>query len=153
MVSHICGFSPAVWFSSEPGVFILSGLSDWMFEWPDVWVGWVIGCLIVAQEKHQEVCSLQSRAEVAACTQRWQQEEIGNLRAELQSVRQSITQKLEAEKRTEVAAYKKQVQGHRPTEVHNVRYLLLDRMLKIQAWTCCSCCSSWWDDPVHLTEC
>ena len=69
------------------------------------------GCLIVAQEKHQEVCSLQSRAEVAACTQRWQQEEISNLRAELQSVRQSITQKLEEEKRTEVAAYKKQVQG------------------------------------------
>ena len=55
------------------------------------------------------MCSLQSRAEVAVCTQQWQQEEISNVRAELHSVRHNITQKLEEEKRIEVAAYKKQV--------------------------------------------
>ncbi|KAK7093840.1 protein Spindly-like [Littorina saxatilis] len=65
------------------------------------------------EEKHQEVCSLQSRTEVAASTQQWQQEEISNLRAELQTVRSSVTDQMEEERRLEVSGYKKQTESLR----------------------------------------
>ncbi|KAK7497906.1 hypothetical protein BaRGS_00010777 [Batillaria attramentaria] len=62
------------------------------------------------EEKHQEVSSLQSRSEVQLCTERWQQEEITNLRTELQNLRQTVTDDLAEERRTEVHGYKKQVE-------------------------------------------
>ncbi|KAL8574846.1 hypothetical protein ACOMHN_044868 [Nucella lapillus] len=59
----------------------------------------------VLEEKQQELCSLNSRLEIAACTAKWHQEEIANHRTELQNVRDLM----EEEKRQEIAAHKKQV--------------------------------------------
>ncbi|XP_076472477.1 protein Spindly-like [Babylonia areolata] len=56
------------------------------------------------EEKQQELSTLHSRLEVMGCTEKWQQEEITNLRSELNNA-----QSLVEEKNQEIAAHKKQV--------------------------------------------
>lgn len=65
------------------------------------------------EEKQQEVCSLQSRCEVQACTEKWQQEEINSLRAELQNIRQTLTDELAQKQHSEISAYRNQLEMQR----------------------------------------